>query len=398
MVGRISAIAVASLLISCTSDQITNLPDGGALVLSDASSSRDSGPSPADARPTGDPCLDSDRDGDGFGTDPSCGQIDCDDRNPSIYPGGAEACNNLDDDCDGMRDEELGEGSCGRGACRRTAPFCVAGRPSACVPGTGSAETCNNVDDDCDGMTDEEIMGTTCGVGACARTAGCTMGMPEACVPGEPGTESCNRTDDDCDGTVDNGFRAEAVNSTYTELRMRHAGCDGSSQRLGSDCNAAMHRFCAQRGCTTSGFGPLENSGDTSFVGCVAAEPGRDVTYATLAQHHDVCDGTRERIGPNCNAAIHRYCNSQGFVSGFGPAEQGPSSALVICLRSGAATVVNTTYSVLVTHHGGCTQTSRIGSDCNAAINRFCVSQGFVTGYGPVENSGDVAVVTCVSR
>ncbi len=50
-----------------------------------------------------------------------------------------------------------------------------------------------------------------------------------------------------------------------------HGGCDGSTQarRIGPDSNAAMHRFCASQG-RTSGFGPLENSGDTVFVACVS--------------------------------------------------------------------------------------------------------------------------------
>ena len=60
-----------------------------------------------------------DADGDGFG-DPSasvlsCGDAyegyvtiatDCDDRDASIHPGGSEACNDLDDDCDQQVDED----------------------------------------------------------------------------------------------------------------------------------------------------------------------------------------------------------------------------------------------------------------------------------------------------
>jgi hypothetical protein len=256
------------------------------------------------------------------------------------------------------------------------------------------------LDDDCNGVDDDGAIGPPCGIGACARTAGCANGQPVACVPGEPQAEQCNRDDDDCDGTVDNGFRVEVINGSYNTLYGHHPGCDGGGGRIGSDCNAAMHRFCAGQGCSTSGFGPLENSGDLAVIACVAAEAGRDVPFATLAAHHGSCDGSSERIGPNCNAAIHRYCASEGFASGFGPVEQGATSGLVICLRSGAATVVNTTYSTLFTHHDGCAgdvPATRIGPACNAAINRFCRGQGFATGFGPVENSGDTAVVTCVS-
>jgi hypothetical protein len=40
----------------------------------------------------------------------------------------------------------------------------------------------------------------------------------------------------------------------------------------------------------------------------------------------------------------------------------------------------------------------RFGPNCNAAINRFCAGRGFVGGFGPVENDGPNAFVVCVSR
>jgi len=57
-------------------------------------------------------CLDAD--GDGFSPSPYieefCGEQDCDDTNPNVYPGATEACNGIDDDCDGQIDEGCGGG------------------------------------------------------------------------------------------------------------------------------------------------------------------------------------------------------------------------------------------------------------------------------------------------
>ncbi len=343
-----------------------------------------------------DPCLATDQDGDGFSTLASCGEVDCDDTNIGVFPGAPEACNGIDEDCDGEADEDLGEGTCGVGPGQRVVPFCGDGAPAACTPAPPSEEVCNGLDDDCDGDTDEDLIGETCGVGACVARAECNGGTWSACQPAPPSAEICNRIDDDCNGEVDEGLGTEVVESTYSTLVGQHAQCDGSGQRIGPDCNAAFNRFCAAHGCSTTGFGPLENFNDVAVAGCVRAT-GFDVPYATLATFHPPCDGSGQRIGPDCNAAMHRYCaNQPGFVSGFGPAEQSATTALVQCVAADVGTVVQTTYSTLVQHHGGCTQQSRIGPDCNAAINRFCRSQGHATGWGPVENSGDVAVVTCV--
>ncbi|MCB9549607.1 MAG: putative metal-binding motif-containing protein [Myxococcales bacterium] len=343
-------------------------------------------------------CALADGDDDGYGTDPTCEFVDCDDANRSIHPGAYEACNGVDDDCDGEVDEGLNVAVCGLGECRREAPNCLEGKPNRCTPGEPAPEACNGLDDDCDGMTDEGAGADTCGVGACQRQGECQGGQPGTCTPGDPGPEACNGVDDDCDGQTDEGQRGEVVQTSYGELSQRHPPCNGSGQRLGPDCNAAINRLCAARDCMTSGFGPVENSGDVAVLGCVQTVAPAQVSFADLAARHEVCDGSRQRIGPECNAAIHRWCAAQGHVSGFGPIESGPDFVLVACVTPAVAEGVGTRYSVLVTHHPGCNGVQRIGSDCNAAIHRFCAANGFLTGYGPVENSGDDAAVVCIRR
>ncbi len=130
-----------------------------------------------------------------------------------VAPGapGAETCNRQDDDCDGQTDEavpaepcEVGVGACvadGMTACRDGVSLCMG------EPGQGGPEACNNADDDCDGLTDEGTFGDCMvGEGACAGPGElvCVDGMPQCQGEGGAGVdEVCNGEDDDCDDAAD---------------------------------------------------------------------------------------------------------------------------------------------------------------------------------------------------
>jgi hypothetical protein len=123
----------------------------------------------------------------------------------------AEACNGLDDDCNGVADDGIADVTCGVGACARSGPGCVGGQAPGCDPGLPTPEACDTIDNDCDGLTDEGLGDITCGLGECERSAAaCVGGVPGNCVPGDPIAEVCaNRADDDCDGDVDEACQCD---------------------------------------------------------------------------------------------------------------------------------------------------------------------------------------------
>lgn len=82
---------------------------------------------------------------------------DCNDFNYAINPGTTELCNNQDDNCNGLIDDNLGYTTCGVGACQMTVQNCLNGQQQQCNPGTPIEEICDNgIDDDCDGMVDRD--------------------------------------------------------------------------------------------------------------------------------------------------------------------------------------------------------------------------------------------------
>jgi len=67
-----------------------------------------------------------------------------------------EICDGMDNDCDDLIDEDLGETTCGIGACSVTVANCLNGEVQTCVPGTPADEICDQIDNDCDGQIDED--------------------------------------------------------------------------------------------------------------------------------------------------------------------------------------------------------------------------------------------------
>lgn len=195
-----------------------------------------------------------DRDGDGFGNPNEplrrCAQplghalpdagADCDDSRADVSPNTREACNGVDDNCDGRIDEGLlprqffgrdedGDGvpqfDAGAEACMAppgTLP--IANAQHDCQPldpakRPDAGELCNDFDDDCDGskeasryldtqlVTDPVRLACTANAqGACATgVITCDRGVRPVCTSiVAPSHERCDGIDTDCDGRLDN--------------------------------------------------------------------------------------------------------------------------------------------------------------------------------------------------
>jgi hypothetical protein len=130
----------------------------------------------------------SDEDGDGF--DDACGG-DCDDGDPTVYPGAPELCDGLDNDCDGLVDDVPDADGDGVDACSD----CDDTDPNSSPTAT---EICDFVDNDCDGEIDEGF--DVDGDGFTTCEADCDPIDPTV-FPGA--TEVCDGVDNDCDGFID---------------------------------------------------------------------------------------------------------------------------------------------------------------------------------------------------
>ena len=193
-----------------------------------------------------------DTDEDGFG-DPdttleACGlgegwvydNTDCDDADSEQYPGADEVCNNEDDDCDGVSDEEPVDGTTwyydidgdGYGSAFITVSECVmpagyTAQPDDCddtrdTTFPGAQEYCNNRDNDCNGTIDDNALDATLwyadtdfdGFGdpndsqlSCEQPFDYIADNTDCDDTNEDvhpeGIEVCNELDDDCSGVVD---------------------------------------------------------------------------------------------------------------------------------------------------------------------------------------------------
>lgn len=259
-----------------------------------------------------------DRDGDG-----SPEGEDCDDADPRRSPRLPEACDGIDNDCNGLPDDMLTR-VCGtdEGECRAGIQTCIDVAWGACVGEIPPAvESCDTLDDDCDGAVDEE---RTCEHDDAAAAALFTRASSD--VDGDGRADACMR--------LPSGFMCVIAGAAGFDRAVRGpvmADEDGwddgrtyRSVRMGDVDGDGLDDLCARQGDRVVCWQASGEGFDESLVTLPLGEPspGARDTELWLADvdgdaRADLCvrsvDGLRCAASTAGTLALHALADAEGF-------------------------------------------------------------------------------------
>ncbi|MBU1220225.1 hypothetical protein KKF34_10135 [Myxococcota bacterium] len=253
----------------------------------------------------------------------------------------AETCNGLDDDCDGIVDDNTaGSGvSCGTSSnypCRLGTMTCTGGvlQCLGAINPTG-AETCNGIDDDCNGIVDDNPSDAG---GACDVRPAAPVGATSPC---QAGTLTCTGGVLQCLGsvgptsTVDScgvDANCDGVLNNQPDLLSNIANC-GS---CGNDCRtgtlnenvSCVNGICINSGCKTGYYNidglpgceyPCFYNGTEQCNGIDDDCDGQidEVVDLTIPSPTAVCGVSPSAVTPECTTGVSVTCSGGSWQCSF---------------------------------------------------------------------------------
>jgi hypothetical protein len=109
------------------------------------------------------------------------------------------------------------------------------------------------------------------------------------------------------------------------DLAAHNADCKPTDDATWRACANAIHLRCRTGGCWTTGVGPLEwGAQDASTLACLKTDPPREVADDDLLRFGGCPTGAGAGAAARfqCARAVHEYCVSLGFATGLGPVDQ----------------------------------------------------------------------------